>query len=113
MSKKIQLPSRARKSEQPDYSDAGIVSLARKWAELHANKKTREKMDELLAPMPENVRRKVYLCGQRISQGLAPKVASDYEKQEWKLDDKTRYPTRTFFTVTAGKETHNETTDHN
>jgi hypothetical protein len=70
--KKIGLPSRAKKQ---DRTDAGLAILARKWADLHANPKQRDKMDEILAGLSEDEARRVVLCGQRIAAGLEPRIA--------------------------------------
>jgi hypothetical protein len=81
---KIQLPSRLKvKSEDPpEYKanaqtdDKRVRELAQQWADLHAKPKQRDKMDELLAGLPEPMQRKVILCGQRIAAGLSPKIAT-------------------------------------
>jgi hypothetical protein len=70
----VQLPSRA-KLEQ--LSDEEIIALAKKWVALHADQKTRDKMDDLLKNMAEPTQRKVILLGQRISAGLPIKIAAD------------------------------------
>ena len=72
---KHQLPSRAKKTlVDGAISNEVIIEKAHEWAALHANKKTRDKMDEVIAGLDERTARKIVLCGQRISGGLEPKV---------------------------------------
>lgn len=72
---KVELPSRIKKEQPKQYNEGHIIGYAHQWAELHAKPKTREKMDELIADLPEPIARKVVLCGQRIAAGLPPKIA--------------------------------------
>lgn len=50
-----------------------IRHRAKRWAELHADPKTRAKMDMLLNGLSPNEARAVILNGQRIACGLQPK----------------------------------------
>jgi hypothetical protein len=64
-------------ARQKNVTDDRVVTLAKQWAELHANRKTRDKMDDLLDGLSEQMQRKVVLCGQRIASGLPIKIAAD------------------------------------
>ncbi len=46
---------------------------AQRWADLHANPKTRSKMDEQIAGLTNGDARLVVLEGQRLAAGLPPK----------------------------------------
>lgn len=50
-----------------------LAYRAKRWAELHANPKTREKMDTQLEGLNERDQRRVVLNGQRIAAGFMPK----------------------------------------
>jgi hypothetical protein len=52
---------------------AELRDRSRRWAELHANPKTRSKMDALLDGLTAREARTVYLNGQRMSCGMQPK----------------------------------------
>jgi hypothetical protein len=70
---KVPLPSRL-KNAAPTPQDR-LLLLAAKWADLHAARRTRERMDEILAGLSEADARRVILCGQRIAAGLPPRIA--------------------------------------
>ena len=55
-------------------NDDQVRARAQRWALLHKLPKNRGKMDEILADLSEADQRRVYLCGQRISAGMTPKV---------------------------------------
>jgi len=83
---KTPLPSQVRKAaecpcpadhDRIDTTDAGLVILARKWAELHVKPKTRDQMDDVLTGLSDADARRVILCGQRIAAGLTPKIVRD------------------------------------
>jgi len=50
-----------------------LLQKAQRWADLHANPKTRSKMDELLTGLTTEDAHRVVLNGQRIAAGLQPK----------------------------------------
>jgi hypothetical protein len=50
-----------------------LLAKAQRWADLHANPKTRSKMDELLTGLTTEDAHRVVLNGQRIAAGLQPK----------------------------------------
>ena len=59
-----------------------LRDLAKRWAALHSNPKTRSKMDQLLVGLSEADQRKVYLDGQRISGGMPPKHFKDVNQAQ-------------------------------
>jgi hypothetical protein len=54
---------------------------AQRWAELHANPKTRAEMDSLLAGLTEAEQRTVYLNGQRLRAGMPYKPVQPTAEQ--------------------------------
>jgi hypothetical protein len=70
---KVPLPSTLKKAAVS--SEDRLLSLARRWADLHSKPKQRDKMDEILVGLSEAEARRVILCGQRIASGLTPKIA--------------------------------------
>jgi len=64
-----------KNGKQPN-KDQQLIERARKWAQLWRNPKTRSRMDEALKGLSKPDERKVVLCGQRISAGLAPRIAA-------------------------------------
>jgi hypothetical protein len=69
-----------------------VLDRAQRWARMHKIEKYRSKMDDLLAGLSEEDQRRVYLCGQRISGGLPPKVipASTNGKEEGHAKEKRK-----------------------
>jgi hypothetical protein len=63
-------------------SDDKIRELAQRWALLHKLEKNRDKMDGVFKGLSESDQRRVYLCGQRISGGLSPKVLPPSENRK-------------------------------
>ena len=53
-----------------------LIPKAREWARLHANPRTRAKMDDVLVGLNNADKRLVVLCGQRIANGLSAKLAT-------------------------------------
>jgi len=58
----------------PSLTTEEVLDRAQRWARMHKVEKYRPKMDDLLKGLSEADQRRVYLCGQRISGGLPPKV---------------------------------------
>lgn len=68
-------PTKNGKKPQSPLTDAQIIDLAREWARLHENPKTRDKMDAVIEGLSGADARRIYLCGQRIRAGLTPRIA--------------------------------------
>jgi hypothetical protein len=63
------------KLTQSPLTDVQIIDRARDWAQLHADPKTRDKMDDIIKGLSAADSRRVILCGQRIRAGLTPRIA--------------------------------------
>jgi hypothetical protein len=61
-----------------------VLEKAQRWAFLHKHPENRGKMDAVINGLNAEDQRRVYLCGQRISGGLSPKVipAADNHRKE-------------------------------
>lgn len=68
-------PDTKSKRPQSPLTDAQVIDLARDWARLHENPKTRDKMDAVVEGLSGADTRRVVLCGQRIRAGLTPRIA--------------------------------------
>jgi hypothetical protein len=66
----------AAQAKSPEEHKAALIDRAHKWAALHRNPKTRDKMDDVLADLSKADQRRVYLCGQRIAGGLSARLAN-------------------------------------
>ena len=75
-------------------TDDEVLDRAGKWARFHRKPETRNRMDECLEGISKADQRRVYLCGQRIAAGIAPKVlpapASNKETSNGKTKPKAK-----------------------
>ena len=65
-----------------------VLECAERWARFHRKPETRARMDECLKGLIEADQRRVYLCGQRIVGGLAPKVLPAQTEQRKEPNEK-------------------------
>lgn len=74
--KNVKAKSQAKKTTTPKPKVDPILDLrdrAQRWADYHANPKTRDKMDELLVGLTTDDQCRVVLDGQRLAAGMPMK----------------------------------------
>lgn len=71
-------------------SDDQIIEAAQRWARLYLNPKLRSRMDKVLEEGDEDDRRRIVLCGQRISGGLSIKLVPAATTKEEPSEPKRR-----------------------
>lgn len=69
-------------------TDEEVLDRAERWARFHRKPETRSRMDECLKGLSQADQRRVYLCGQRVATGLAPKVLPAETKERKEPDEK-------------------------
>jgi len=74
-------------------TDEEVLDRAERWARFHRKPETRGRMDECLKGLSEADQRRVYLCGQRVSTGLAPKVLPAQTQERKEPDEKEQKTT--------------------
>lgn len=71
-------------------TDEEVLDRAERWARFHRKPETRSRMDECLKGLTLDDQRRVYLCGQRVAGGLAPKIIPAQSKQREEADEKEK-----------------------
>ena len=69
-------------------TDEEVIDRAERWARFHRKPETRSRMDDCLKGLTKADQRRVYLCGQRVVGGLAPKVIPAETEQRKEPDEK-------------------------
>ena len=67
------ITAQSQAAKQAEH-EAALIDTAREWARLHANPKTRDRMEGVLNGLSNADKRRVVLCGQRIAGGLSVKL---------------------------------------